>query len=283
MKKIMTKITAAVLAAVSAAALLSSCASSTPEKLKYEIAENGGIHITGYTDVTTRTEITVPDEIDGVPVTEICDFALFNADSLQKITVGKNVKVIGEWAFTNNKGLREFAVDPENEYFTVKDGVLFTKDMKTLLAYPPARNIEFDKFAQSLNTTTYEIPDGVETVRGKAFYKCGCVTEIKIPDSVKRIEEKAFFKVEALESLTLSKSLEYIGKDAFAYCAKVKTVDIPSGVAEIGEYAFYNCTSLLNITVERAEGSVTVGKKWYPTMNGKEIKELKITWSENAS
>lgn len=278
MKSIKTKVIAAVLAAVSAVTLFSSCSSSTPEKLKYELAENGEIRITGYTDVTTRTEITVPDEIDGVPVTEICDFALFNADSLQKITVGKNVKTIGEWAFTNNKGLREFAVDPENEYFTAVDGILFSKDMKTLISYPSARNIEFDKFAQSLNTTVYEIPDGVETIRGKAFYKCACVTEIKIPDSVKRIEEKAFFKVEALESLTLSKNLEYIGKDAFAYCSKVKSVTIPSGVGEIGEYAFYNCTSLLDITVDRAEADVVTGKKWYPTMNGKDIDGLKITW-----
>lgn len=272
------KILASVLAVLSVIAVFSSCTTSTPEKLKYEIGENGEARITGYTDTTTRTEIAVPDEIDGAPVTEICDFGLFNADSLKKITIGKNVKTIGTWAFTNNKGLREFAVDPGNAYFTVVDGILFTKDMKTLVAYPPARNIEFDKFAQSLNTTTYEIPDGVETIRSKAFYKCGCVTEIKIPDSVKVIEEKAFFKVEALENLTLPKNLGYIGKDAFGYCAKVKTVTIPSTVTEIGEYAFYNCTSLLNITVDNAESAVSVGKKWYPTMNGKEISELKISW-----
>ena len=272
------KIIASVLAVLSVIVVLSSCTASTPEKLKYEIGENGEARITGYTDITTRTEIAVPDEIDGAPVTEICDFGLFNADSLKKITIGKNVKTIGTWAFTNNKGLREFVVDPENAYFTAVDGILFTKDMKTLVAYPPARNIEFDKFAQSLNTTTYEIPDGVETIRSKAFYKCGCVTEIKIPDSVKMIEEKAFFKVEALESLTLPKNLEYIGKDAFGYCAKVKTVTIPSTVTEIGEYAFYNCTLLLDITVDNAEAAVTVGKKWYPTNNGKEISELKISW-----
>ena len=272
------KILASVLAVLSVIAVFSSCTASTSEKLKYEIGENGEARITGYTDITTRTEIAVPDEIDGAPVTEICDFGLFNADSLKKITIGKNVKTIGTWAFTNNKGLREFAVDPGNAYFTVVDGILFTKDMKTLVAYPPARNIEFDKFAQSLNTTTYEIPDGVETIRSKAFYKCGCVTEIKIPDSVKVIEEKAFFKVEALENLTLPKNLEYIGKDAFGYCAKVKTVTIPSTVTEIGEYAFYNCTSLLDITVDNAESAVSVGKKWYPTMNGKEISELKISW-----
>ena len=65
---------------------------------------------------------------------------------------------------------------------------------------------------------------------------------------------------------------------AFGYCAKVKTVTIPSTVTEIGEYAFYNCTSLLNITVDNAESAVSVGKKWYPTMNGKEISELKISW-----
>ena len=280
MKRTKLKIAAALLAAVSVLTMFSSCTSATPEKLKYELTENGEIKIIGYTDVTTQTEITVPDEIDGAPVTEIADFGLFNADSLKKITIGKFVRSIGTWAFTNNKGLREFAVHPENEHFTTKDGILFSKDMKTLIAYPPARNIEFDKFARSLNTTTYEIPDGVEVIRSKAFYKCVCVTEIRIPESVRIIEEKAFFKVEALESLSLPEKLEYIGKDAFAYCAEVKNVVIHSSVTEIGEYAFYNCTSLLDITVQNSENNVTVGKKWYPTMNGKEISDVKINWSK---
>ena len=277
MKKLSTKIISVVLAVLTAALLFSSCASKTDEKLEYEITENNTIKITGYTDVSTRTEITVPDEIDGIPLTEIADYSLFNADSLQKITIGKNVETIGTWALTNNQRLKEFAVVDGNEYFTAVDGILFSKDMKTLVAYPPARNIEFNSLTgESLNSTTYEIPDGVEVIRSKAFYKCSNITEIKIPDSVTRIEEKSFFKVSALESLTLPKNLEYIGKDAFTGLEKVPEVTIPAGVTEIGEYAFYNCTSMLKITVENEQSLENAGKKWYPTDNGSDLDGLMV-------
>ena len=80
-----------------------------------------------YTDSTVRTEVTVPDEIDGYPVTKIEDFGLFNAESLTKITIGKNVKEIGTWSMTNNQRLQEFVVDEENQYFTAVDGILFQR------------------------------------------------------------------------------------------------------------------------------------------------------------
>lgn len=254
------------------------CDKKAANKLKYSITDKNTIEITSYTDITTVTSIKIPDEIDGMPVTKVCDFGVFNAESLEKITIGKNVSEIGTWAFTNNQGLREFEVSPENEYFTAVDGILFTKDMKTLVFYPPARNIKFDKFKQAQNTTTYIIPDGVETIRSKAFYKCYYLTDVKIPKSVTSIEEKAFHKTTALKKIELPDKLSYIGKDAFAYCAVPTEITIPASVKEIGEYAFYNCTELKSVTMLGKEKELTLGKKWYPTNNGREMKDLKIEW-----
>jgi hypothetical protein len=45
------------------------------------------------------------------------------------------------WAFTNNSGLTEFRVDEENAQFSAVDGVLFSKDMKTLLYYPSKKGV----------------------------------------------------------------------------------------------------------------------------------------------
>lgn len=272
------KIISAVLLLTLVTALFSGCSKKTATKLTYNVTENNTVEIISYTDLTTVSQIEIPDEIDGMPVTRVCDFGVVNAETLEKITIGKNVSEIGEWAFTNNQGLREFAVSPDNEYFTAVDGVLYTKDMKTLLFYPPARNIEFDKLKQNQNTTEYVIPDGVELIRSKAFYKCYYVSAITIPESVTAIGEKAFHRTAALESITLPSGLETIGKDAFAYCAKLETVVIPASVTEIDEYAFYNCTSLKSVTMLCSESAVMLGKKWYPTNNGREIKELVVEW-----
>lgn len=285
MKK-MIKILSAAAVFVAVALLFSGCSQKTGDKLEYKIENNEAV-IIGYTDTTTRTEIVVPDEIDGYPVTEIADFGLFNAESLTKITIGKNVKTIGTWAMTNNQRLQEFAVDEENEYFTAVDGILFSKDMKTIIYYPNAKGITFSKYgdpqgrdskSEDFVEITYVIPDGVETIRSKAFYKCYYIDNIVIPDTVTRIEEKAFHHCESIGALDLPKNLEFIGKDAFAYCQKITSVTIPASIKQIDEYAFFFCKGMEELNIMANEEDIVLGKNWYPTDNGRQIKECQINW-----
>lgn len=286
------RIIASVLCLITVALLFAGCSASTDQKLEYEIVDDHVV-ITKYTDSTERTEISVPDEIEGLPVTEIADFSLFNAESLKKITIGKNVETIGEWSMTNNQHLSEFVVDEQNPYFCSVDGVLYSKDKKTIIYFPPAKDIEFNKYGDAQNKTTYSILDGVETIRSKAFYKCYYVEDITIPSTVKRIEEKAFHRTAALNKIDLPEGLEYIGKDAFAYSFSENyksdgrpdlpdhtEIVIPSTVTEIGEYAFFNCSRITKVTMLPKEGSVTLGKVWSPSTKGKEIKECEIIWAE---
>lgn len=287
MKKIVKALSVILILAVIAAAFVG-CAQKNGDSLEYIIVDNEVI-ITGYTDSTERTEIVIPDEIDGCPVTEIADFGLFNAESLTKITIGKNVKTIGTWAMTNNQHLQEFVVDEANEYFTAVDGILFTKDMKTIVYYPNAKGISFSKYGDPLQRDpskedfveiTYTIPEGVETIRSKAFYKCYYIDNVVIPDSVTVIEEKAFHRCSALATLDLPKNLEFIGKDAFAYCELIKTVTIPSSIKEIEDYAFFNCTGIEVLNIETQEANIKQGKKWKPTSKGQENKNVQINWAE---
>lgn len=249
-------------------------------KIKYRISDGEAIVI-GVPDNATVPEIVIPDEYEGKPVTEIADFSIVNLENVTKVTIGKNVRTIGLWGMENNKKLTFIEVDDENPYFTDADGVLFSKDMKTLLFYPMARGVEEMKTADGVTVRgiSYSIPEGVETVRTKAFYKCSDIRELTLPESLKVIEEKAFFRC-SISEITLPEKLEFIGKDAFSYCTGLKSIVIPASVKEIGEYAFYNCTALLDITVNSKESDLTLGKNWQPTNNGLKINELKITWKE---
>lgn len=251
------------------------------DDIEYTI-ENGEATITGVPNKISITKIVIPDEYEGVPVTKVADFAVVNLEYVTEIQIGKNVKEIGPWAFENNQHVTAFEVDENNEYFCDVDGVLFTKDMKTLLFYPLAKDLTDtkDDNGNDIQISEYTIPDGVETIRTKAFYKCGKITKVHIPDSVKNIEEKAFFRCSSLSDLTLSKNVEIIAKDAFAYCSAISEINIPSTIKQIDTYAFYNCTSLLTINVDAKESDVTLGDKWYPTQNGLAIKDLKINWAK---
>lgn len=244
---------------------VSTLLSGENEAIEYKI-ENGEATVVSVPNQSTVTEIIIPDEYEGVPVTKIADFAAVNLEYVTVISIGKNVREIGNWALENNQHVTAFNVDDENEYFCDIDGVIYTKDMKTVVFFPPAKEGK------------YEISDGVETVRTKAFYKCQKITELVIPDSVKSIEEKAFFRCSAVTAITLSQNVEFIGKDAFSYCTGLTQIDIPSTIKQIDEYAFYNCTGLLTVNVDANESDLTLGEKWYPTNNGLDIDGLVINW-----
>lgn len=291
MKK-MIRVIACLLVAACVAGCFSGCKmlDMTAVRISYKKTDTEA-YVKSYTDRTTITELVIPDEVDGLPVTKILDFGVCNAESLTKITIGKNVAEIGEWGMTNNQHLLEFVVDPANAAFKAVDGVLFTADGKTIVYYPPAKGVEFDKFGapsnieydeagNPLNMPQYAIPDGVETVRSKAFYKCSYVNVTRFPDSITRIEEKAFHRCSALTDFEMPANIEYIGKDAFAYDWNLKNISIPATIKEIGDFAFFSCTGMEKITIAAAEADVKLGNRWQPTEKGRIKKTCEITFGD---
>lgn len=258
---------------------VTSLLSGSDAAIKYEIKDGEAI-VKSVPNKSTVTKIVIPDEYEGVPVTKIADFSATNLEYVTEFIIGKNVKEIGVWALENNQHITSYDVDDENKYFSDVDGVIYTKDMKTLLFYPIAKDLTDtkDENGNNIKISKYTIPDGVEIIRSKAFYKCGYLAEINIPDSVKKIEEKAFFRCDKIGKIKLPHALEFIGKDAFSYCYGLTELDIPSNVKQIDEYAFYNCTNLLTVNVDNSESNMKLGNKWYPTNQGKNIDELKINW-----
>ena len=244
---------------------VTSLLSGANESIDYKI-ENGEATVTGVPNKSTVKKIVIPDEYEGVPVTKIADFSATNLEYVTEFHIGKNVKEIGNWALENNQHIAAYTVDEANEYFCSVDGVIYTKDMKTVVFFPPAKEGE------------YKVADTVETIRSKAFYKCTKVTKITLPDTVKAIEEKSFFRCEAMTEINLPDTLTHIGKDAFSYCYGLTAITIPASVTQIDEYAFYNCTNLLTVDVLAKESDMTLGEKWYPTNNGLDLEGLKINW-----
>ncbi len=270
MKKRIISIFAIVLCiciAFSGCSSVSTLLSGSDESIKYKV-EDGEATVTGVPNKSTVTKIVIPDEYEGVPVTKIADFAATNLEYVTEFVIGKNVKEIGVWALENNQHISTYTVDEANGYFCSVDGVIYTKDMKTVVFFPPAKEGE------------YKVTDGAETIRTKAFYKCMKVTKITLPDTVKDIQEKAFFRCETITEINLPDTLTLIGKDAFSYCYGLTKITIPANVTRIDEYAFYNCTNLLTVDVLAKESDMTLGEKWFPTNNGLDIDELKINWTK---
>jgi len=263
------------------AAGFSGCSLKSFEGLRYTV-KDGGVVIRMYKDKSTVTVLEIPDEIDGKPVVKVENFGAFNAPSLKTIKIGKNVREIGPWAFTNNTALEAYIVDPLNAYFTAVDGVLLSKDRKTLIYYPIRKGVTTGKDGKVTGCAPYTVPAGVETIRTKAFYKCEYLETINLPASLLSIEERAFGRDSALKGLILPGKLQFIGKDAFAFCTSLTQLTVPASVSRIDDYAFYSCTSVKKLTMLGKEKDMTLGNKWYPTKNGMEMDDLKIIWVEHA-
>lgn len=117
--------------------------------------------------------------------------------------------------------VKNYIVEESSEHFLSKDGVLYTKDMKQLLAYPKAKQ-----------DTSFVMPDTVEEVCENAFRF-----------------DTLYGNVSPLSDIALSSHLKKIGPNAFEGCS-IKKIVLPKSVSQIYNRAF-NCVSLQDISVDR--------------------------------
>ena len=195
---------------------------------------NGGITIFYYSG--PGGAVTIPDTIDGPPVTTI-EGGAFWGTSLTSITIGQNLTYIGAKAFSGSS-LAAITVDPLNNVFSSVDGVMFNKNATTLINYPEGR------------AGSYTIPGGVTTIGEAAFLRCANLVNVAIPDSVTNIGAAAFSGCTGLTRITIPGSVMGIGEQGFAGCANLSSITIPDSVTYIGPQAFVNCSSLTGISVD---------------------------------
>ena len=157
--------------------------------------------------------------------------------------------------------LSVITVDEGNPNYKAVDGVLFSKDDKTLIAYPKGKEgttytipasvtkIGSDAFYGCSGLTSVTIPVGVTEIGGYAFSGCSDLTSVTIPASVTIIGSNAFSGCSGLTSVTIPASVTVIGDYAFSGCFRLTSVTIPASVTEIGDHAFLNCSGLTSVTI----------------------------------
>lgn len=211
----------------------------------YIVDDNGFAHIIGCT--LTDTEITIPETLNGVTVTEI-ETTTFIDSKAEKINIPATVEYISaENPFAPCLNLTEITIDENNENYCVSDGVLFSKDMKKLICYPPKKEGK-----------SYTIPDGVEQL-GIASIAETVLEEINIPDTVNKIGRHAFSFNENLNKIDISgTSVEKVDVMTFANCTSLTEVILPESLKLIDLAAFIGCENITEI--ELPEGLEEVGQ-----------------------
>ena len=144
-------------------------------------------------------------------VTSIGWSAFKGCTSLVSIAIPMGVTSIDDRAFLECSSLISFNVEQGNKNYVSVDGVLFTKDMTTLVAYPRGTKDE-----------NYTIPQGVSRIGCGAFQGCKEMAGITIPNSLTSIGDVAFVGCTSLVSITIPESVTHIGIRAFDGCKKLK-------------------------------------------------------------
>ncbi len=201
-----------------------------------------------FRNCTGLTSITIPNS-----VTSIGKEAFQGCTGLTSITIPNSVTAIGTGAFSNCSNLTEILVEEGNTAYTSIEGVLFSNEKTTLVAYPAAK------------APDYEIPNSVSAIGDYAFSECVGLTSVTIPNSVTAIGDYAFY-CSGLTSITIPNSVTAIGTAAFSNCSGLTSVTIPNSVTAIGNYAFYRCIGLTSITIPN---SVTaIGRSAFANCTG---------------
>lgn len=196
-------------------------------------SKRDGIQIFGYDG--PDEDLVIPETLDGFEVVAVSDkdpeisSQAEISRKVKSIKISKSIKafnpVVSEgWEGDDDpcyyygrpilqlSNLERYEVSPDNSVYKSVDGVLFSKNGKHLVNYPPSKK-----------GTRYEIPDGVEYICMDAFWDNQYLKTVVVPDSVKMIGSSAFEYAKSLTKVFIPASVRYMNtyfRDATVYCQK---------------------------------------------------------------
>ena len=259
---------------------------------------NGEVVITGYTGLAATVEI--PAFIDGLPVTSIGDNALFNMSWITSLIIPSGVQRIGFGSFAGTGittlnlpasvtsfssatyacfDLATITVDPASDAFVSIDGVLYDKQVQTLIRCPSAREqavtipesvtaIGYAAFIHCTKLTTIIGLQPTASIGWDAFSYCNNLRYMLEPSLNTAPGDYLTYTIQSnyvdgiiitgfsgtgvgvvIADSILDRPVVGIGSDAFNGRRSLESIRIPDSVTGIGNAAFANCNSLKSIAI----------------------------------
>jgi len=185
---------------------------SHSEKLSHLVLPVGLKTVGGFNDCPKLKGLILPE---GLEVIE--PYAFLGCYSITSIRIPASVKEMYGSSFACCN-IEAYEVDDCNPYYTAIDGVVYSKDLQTLVAFPtyypnkhykvlPGTKIIGRGAFMSSCVNTVELPkQGLTTIEYEAF-ECSNISSIELPDSVVEVQENAFEFCTRLKHKVISKEL----------------------------------------------------------------------------
>ena len=161
--------------------------------------------------------LVLPDSLEKISVRAFAGLRFIN----KTITLPENVKTIEPGAFWGANYLEEIKVSEKNKYFVSKDGVLFSKDYKTLICYPEEKKTE-----------NYKIPETVTEIKPMAFALNFYIQKVHLPEGLRKLGGGAFYACLKLSDINLTRQskiteiTDYDGRKAGQHSAIISEYEL---------------------------------------------------------
>ena len=167
-------------------------------------------------------DFVLPSEIDGKPVVGISDW--YFSYGLTSVVIPASMTNLTVWTFSDARSLTNITVSSDNPAYKSVDGILYTKDGRTLVRCPRAKD------------GAITVATGTEHIGDSAFSDCN------------------------MTSVTLPAGLKSIGTYAFSYCQNddFTLVTIPASVETIGASAFFHCSNLATVAFDGVKSDIDI-------------------------
>lgn len=246
----------------------------------YELSDdNSGVKITAYKG---GANCRIPAEIEGMPVTEIADWAFASKDNLIVLVMPDTIKTVGENCFYACESLS--AVKLSSSLSAIGKSMFHTCESLEEIDIPASvTTIEDSGFHKTALKSIY-IPDTVIEIQNHAFSSCKNLSNVRLPSTLKILPLCCFSNCTSLESIDLPNGITKIGNSAFSNCESLSSLKIPETVTKIEDEAFEKCKSLTSLTIPNSVTSI--GRKAFDSSGLKTLEiadsvtNLECTFSE---
>ena len=178
------------------------------------------------------------------------------------LEIGRSVSTL-EFAGVFGPKLQKVEVNTSNPNYTSVDGVLYNKDVTTVVYYPSGREGTYSlpNTVTTIGARVFESKDAITNIVFNknivligegAFKSCKSLTSIEFEEggtAELTIQDSAFYQCTALTTIVLPERLVYIGNNAFEQCNGATSISLPNSVEYIGDYAFASCAKLTEIVL----------------------------------
>lgn len=240
----------------------------TDDGFRYEITEDNTVTITAY--LGTATDVVVPEEIDGLPVTALGTFA-FGITPVESVVLPDSVTVLGEDCFrfclelTSITLSKNITAIPEScfEWCEKLTSIILPDGLTSFGAscFHLCSSLSSIKFHEQLESVPeggfddaflreFTIPDSVTEIGTRAFSQC-CFESVTLSKNITEIPDYCFTGCSALRDITIQGTITQIGFGAFSFCSSLTAFEIPETITEIPQDCFKNCRSLSEITIPK--------------------------------